>query len=95
MFKNKKKVEFNEEELTIMLHALNEFRTQLLNENKYIDVVNEVMVKLKSKMKVDKYDLGVMINGLDQKREVMHEKGEDTSAIVDLLSKLLKIYKNL
>ena len=34
MFKSKKKVEFNDEELRTILHALNDFRTDLLKEDK-------------------------------------------------------------
>ena len=33
------------------------------------DAIDVVMVKLKPKMKVDRYDLGAMINGLDRKRK--------------------------
>ena len=57
MFNSKKKIEFNNEELRIVLYALNDFRNKLLSENKYADAVNEVIPKLKNKMKVDKYDL--------------------------------------
>ena len=42
-------------------------------------------------MKVDKYELGAIINGLDRRRKVMIEKKEDTSMISDLLLKLLKM----
>ena len=45
MFKGKKKIEFNSEELRIVLYALNEFRTQLLNENRYTDAVDELIIK--------------------------------------------------
>ena len=37
MFKSKKKVEFNDEELRTILHALNDFRTDLLKEDKLVD----------------------------------------------------------
>jgi len=79
MFNNKKKIEFNDEELRIILYALNDFRNKLLSENKYADVVGEVIPKLKNKMKLDKYDLGIVINGLDQKRKAMIATNENTS----------------
>ena len=88
MFNSKKKIEFNNEEL---LYALNDFRNKLLSENKYADAVNEVIPKLKNKMKVDKYDLGIIINGLDQKRKAMLAENENTSVIDELLLRLLKI----
>ncbi|MBR3720742.1 MAG: hypothetical protein IKN09_03270, partial [Clostridia bacterium] len=69
MFKSKKKIEFNDEELRMILHALNDFRTDLLKEDKLVDPINEVMVKLDNKMKVTKGELAVMINGLDYKRK--------------------------
>ena len=34
MFNSKKKIEFNNEELRIVLYALNDFRNKLLSENK-------------------------------------------------------------
>ena len=91
MFNSKKKIEFNNEELRIVLYALNDFRNKLLSENKYADAVNEVIPKLKNKMKVDKYDLGITINGLDQKRKSMLAANENTSVIDELLLRLLKI----
>ena len=91
MFNSKKKIEFNNEELRIVLYALNDFRNKLLSENKYAYAVNEVIPKLKNKMKVDKYDLGIIINGLDQKRKAMLAANENTSVIDELLLRLLKI----
>ena len=91
MFNSKKKIEFNNEELRIVLYALNDFRNKLLSGNKYADAVNEVIPKLKNKMKVDKYDLGIIINGLDQKRKSMLAANENTSVIDELLLRLLKI----
>ncbi len=95
MFKSKKKIELNNDELRIMLYSLTDFRNALLKENKYPDPVNEVMAKLKNKMKVDKYDLGIMINGLNKKRETMIAENEDISVIDDLLLKLIKIHDNM
>lgn len=95
MFKKKKKIELNNEELRIILYSLNDFRNALLKENKYPDAVNEVMAKLKNKMKADKYDLGIIINGLDKKRKAMIDEKEDISAIDELLLKLIKIHENM
>lgn len=95
MFKSKKKIELNNDELRIMLYSLTDFRNTLLKENKYPDPVNEVMAKLKNKMKADKYDLGIMINGLDKKRKTMIAENEDTSVIDELLLKLIKIHETL
>ena len=91
MFNNKKKIELNDEELIIVLYELYDFRNAVLKENKSANVISEVICKLKNKMKVDKYELGAIINGLDRRRKVMIEKKEDTSMISDLLLKLLKI----
>ena len=74
MFNNKKKIELNDEELRIVLYALNDFRNAVLKENKSANVISEVICKLKNKMKVDKYELGAIINGLDRRRKVMIEK---------------------
>ena len=54
MFEKKKKLELNNEELRILRYSLIDFRNNLLKQNKYVDVVDEVLVKLKNKMKKDK-----------------------------------------
>lgn len=95
MFKNKKKIEVNDEELRIILYALNDFRSAVLKENKCADVISEVMSKLKNKMKLDKYELGVIINGLDRKRKIIIKENKDTSMIDNLLFKFLDIAEEL
>ena len=67
MFEKKKKIELNSEELRTLRYSLMDFRNSLIKQNKYADPVNEMMVKLKDKMKVDKYDLGLIINSLNEK----------------------------
>lgn len=91
MFKSKKKVEFNDEELRTILYALNDFRTDLLKEDKLVDPINEVMVKLDNKMKVTKGELAVMINGLDYKRKALLKENHDTPEIDELLLKIIDI----
>lgn len=95
MFKSKKKIKFNDEELRIILYALNDFRNELLNENKDVsaDIISEIIPKLKNKMKVDKYDLGAIINGLDKERKIILAENKDTYAIDELLLKLIKIHE--
>ena len=95
MFKCKKKIILTDEERRIIFYALNDFRTELLKENKYADVVNEAMSKVKLKMKADKYDLGVIINALNKKREKIIAENNDTSIINDLILRLLEIHKTL
>lgn len=95
MFKSKKKVEFNDEELRTILHALNDFRTDLLKEEKIVDPINEVIVKLDNKMKVTKGELAVMINGLDYKRKALLNEGQDTPEIDVLLLKIIDISEKM
>lgn len=95
MFNSKKKIELNDDELRIVLYALTDFRNDLLKENKYADSVNEVMARLKNKMKADKYDLGIIINGLDKKRKTMLSENQNTTTINDLLLRLIKIHETL
>ena len=40
MFNNKKKIELNDEELRIVLYALNDFRNAVLKENKSANVIS-------------------------------------------------------
>ena len=77
MFKKKAKIELSDEEQKIILYALNELRTELIQENKYTDVVNETIGKLKNKMKADRYNLGVILNALDRKRKNELAKGKE------------------
>lgn len=95
MFKSKKKVEFNDEELRTILHALNDFRTDLLKEDKLVDPINEVIVKLDNKMKVTRGELAVMINGLNYKRKALLNEKQDTPEIDVLLLKIIDISEKL
>ena len=93
MFEKKKKIELDSEELKIMRYSLNEFRNNLLEQNKYTDAIDEVMIKLKDKMKVDKYEMGVMINSLDKTLKDSQEKS-NASNVRKLLLKLFEVYQN-
>lgn len=93
MFDRKKKIELSYREFIIMLYSLDDFRNSLLKENKSEELVNEIIAKLKNKMKVDKYDLGIMINSLNTRRNAMIQENLDISETDELLSKLLEIYK--
>lgn len=93
MFEKKKKIELDGEELKIMRYSLNEFRNNLLEQNKYTDAIDEVMIKLKGKMKVDKYEIGVMINSLDKTLKDSQENS-NTSNVRKLLLKLFEVYQN-
>lgn len=95
MFEKKKKLELNNEELRILRYSLIDFRNNLLKQNKYVDVVDEVLVKLKNKMKVNKHDLGLMINSLNESRTTMLNENKDIEAMDYFLLKLIKIYETL
>ena len=95
MFKKKVKIELSDEEQRIILYALNELRTELIQENKYTDVANAAIGKLKNKMKADRYNLGVILNALDKKRKNELAKGNDTEQMNYLILRLLKIYETL
>lgn len=93
MLKNKRKIEFNNDELRLMTYALNDFRSKTLKENKHTDAINDVIRILKNKTKVDKYELGVMINALVEKKKTIDIKNADTTIINNLLTKLFQIYE--
>lgn len=95
MFEKKKKIELNSEELRIMRYSLIDFRNNLLKQNKYADPANEIMAKLKNNMKVNKYDLGLLINSLNESRTTMLNDNKDTESIDYLLLKLIKIHDTL
>ncbi len=93
MLKNKRKIEFSNDELNLMIYVLNDFRSKILKENKYTDAINDVIRILKNKTKVDKYELGVMINALVEKKKTINIKNADTTKINNLLTNLLQIYE--
>ena len=95
MFGSKKKIVITEEEQRIVLYALNDFRTELLNEGRYVDVIDETISKVRTKMKVDRYVLGAIINALIKKRKRITLENNDTSTIDDLILKLAKIHETL
>ena len=95
MFRGKQKVEVNNEELRIIRYAVVDFRNELIRANDYTDVTDEVLVKLKNKMKLDKYQLGTIIQCVFEKEKNMKANNEDTSAIDDLLLNLIDIKKNM
>ena len=95
MFRGKKKIEVSNEELRIIRIALVDFRNRLIAENKYADVVNETIIKLKNKMKVDKYELNTMIQGVFEKEQSMKANNEDTSIIDDLLLNLINVSESM
>lgn len=95
MFRGKKKIEVSNEELRIIRIALVDFRNKLIAENKYADVVNETIIKLKNKMKVDKYELNTMIQGVFEKEQSMKANNEDTSIIDDLLLNLINVSESM
>ena len=93
MLKNKRKIEFNNDELRLMTYALNDFRSKTLKENKHTDAINDVIRILKNKTKVEKYEVGVMINALVEKKKTIDIKNADTTIINNLLTKLFQIYE--
>lgn len=95
MFGSKKKIVITEEEQRIVLYALNDFRTELLNEGRYVDVIDEAISKVRTKMKVDRYVLGAIINALIKKKKRITLENNDTSTIDDLILKLVKIHETL
>ena len=95
MFKKKKKIELNSEELRILRYSLIDFRNNLLKQNKYSDPVDEILPKLKDKLKVDKYDLGLLINSLNESRTAFLNDNKDTESIDYLLLQLIEIHDTL
>lgn len=95
MFKKNKKLELSNDELRIIRYSLVDFRNDLIKENKYGDAVADVLIKLKNKVKVDKYDLEAIVNGLCNSRKKMIAENQDTSAIDELILKLMDIHETL
>lgn len=96
MFNNgKKKVILTGYELKILVVALNDFRNELINEGRYTDTIDELFIKLKNKIKIDKYESGAIIRSLLKKRESMITEQEDTTDIDKFLLKVDEVDKQL
>ena len=48
MFGNKTRVSFTDDDIKILIYALNELRNRLISEERYTDAVAEIMIKLAS-----------------------------------------------
>ena len=48
MFGNKTRVSFTDDDIKILIYALNEWRNKLISEERYTDAVDEIMIKLAS-----------------------------------------------
>lgn len=48
MFGNKTRVSFTDDDIKILIYALNELRNRLISEERYTDAVDEIMIKLAS-----------------------------------------------
>jgi hypothetical protein len=48
MFGNKTRVSFTDDDIKILIYALNELRNKLISEERYTDAVDEIMIKLAS-----------------------------------------------
>ena len=94
MFSNKKKIEFNNEELRITLVALNNFRSSFLGQVEMTDPIEEVLCKLKSKMKIDRYEHGLIVNGLYQYYKELQEQDKNLSIVGELITRLLEVGKS-
>lgn len=91
----KKKIELDNNELRIIRYSLVEFRNDLIKQNRYTDAIDDVIPKLKDKMKAIKSDLGVILNALYYERNaILAEEGEIEEIDV-LMKKLLDIHKTL
>ena len=48
MFGNKTRLSFTDDDIKILIYALNELRNKLISEERYTDAVDEIMIKLAS-----------------------------------------------
>lgn len=46
MIRKKTRISLNEAEWRLLLYAMNELKTELINEGRYTDVVDEVILKI-------------------------------------------------
>ena len=94
--KEKKKVlEFNDDEIRILIRALNNFRNKAISEDIDTFDIDEVFIRItkavgkKKLLQFDRYGMGVLVNSLDTFRNKDDKEGFDIYDIEELLLKVL------
>lgn len=85
------KYEFTILESNLIIKSLNLLRNYLSKQERTTETVDEIIIKLSEygKMDMDKYEIGIIINALNNYRYKLKSMNESRSEVNELLLRLL------
>ncbi len=89
--KDKIKCEFTVEESNLIIKSLNLLRNYLSKQERTTETVDEIIIKITEygKIEIDKYEIGIIINALNNYRYKLKSMNESRSEVNELLLRLL------
>ena len=89
--KDKIKCEFTVEESNLIIKSLNLLRNYLSKQERTTETVDEIIIKITEygKIEIDKYEIGIIINALNNYRYKLKSMNESRSEVNVLLLRLL------
>jgi len=91
MMKDTIKIEFTGDEASLILNSLSTLRNQLLEEQRDVGVIDDILIKYSDGLKVelDRYETNIIINSLNQLRNNLKNNNESPMEVNDLILKLI------
>lgn len=85
------KCEFTVEESNLIIKSLNLLRNYLSKQERTTETVDEIIIKITEygKIEIDKYEIGIIINALNNYRYKLKSMNESRSEVNELLLRLL------
>lgn len=85
------KCEFTVEERNLIIKSLNLLRNYLSKQERTTETVDEIIIKITEygKIEIDKYEIGIIINALNNYRYKLKSMNESRSEVNELLLRLL------
>ena len=85
------KYEFTIEESNLIIKSLNLLRNYLSKQERTTETVDEIIIKITEygKIEIDKYEIGIIINALNNYRYKLKSMNESRSEVNELLLRLL------
>lgn len=88
--KDKIKFDLNDTEISIITKSLNAFRNYLSVQERPVDFINDIIVKINSKkIELDSVDSKIVINALNVMRNKLKEENQPREEINNILLKII------
>lgn len=84
------KFEFSNDEKSLITKSLNNWRNELVSENKSTESIDEILVNIQdNKVELDYIDAKILINSLNNYRYKLKDVGLSCSNVNDVLLKII------